>query len=230
MKKDDLFEARKLIAEVGALMLQRNLTDLAGGNISVRVNDKVVMSPTLAGTNKFWRLQPEEVLILDLEGKKLEGDGEISRETPTHLKLLKHFYPAGQAVIHAHPRNILVFCAMRQPIPPMLEGVLKFGEIKLVEYANGGSHSEVLAEHVLTGLIGQEELISKHAALVMAPWHGVFAVGKNLHQTLDALDRIENNAYCILMGKLLSPEPGQLDLQRKALVDAVNATKTGDGE
>jgi L-fuculose-phosphate aldolase len=230
MKKDDLYEAKKLVAEVGALMLQRSLTNLSGGNISVRVADKIVMSPSLAGTNKFWHLKSEDVLLLDLEGNILEGDGEISREVPTHLKLLNHFYPAGKAVIHAHPRNILVFCATQQPIPPVLENVLKFGEIKLVKYAHGGTRSEELAENVLAGLLGQEALIAKNAALVLAPWHGIFAIGKNLQSTLDALDRIESNAYCILMSKMLLTEPGQLDLQRNALVKAVGAIKTGEGE
>jgi L-fuculose-phosphate aldolase len=230
MKTIQLLEARQLVARVGAIMLQRNLTDLAGGNISMRVEDKVVMSPTLAGTNRFWQLDPEEVLVLDLEGNKLDGDGEISREAPTHLKLLNHFYPGGRAVIHAHPRNVLVFCAARQPIQPVLEGVLKYGEVKLVEYANGGTHSEKLAENVLKGFIGQEKLISNSAAIVLSPWHGVFAVGKNLYSTLDSIDRIENNAYCILMGKLLLSGSDRLEDHRQALIEAVKATKGKGGE
>jgi L-fuculose-phosphate aldolase len=225
MKNILLLEARQLVARVGGLMLQRNLTDLAGGNISMRVEDMVVMSPTLAGTNKFWELDPKEVLILDLDGNKLEGNGEISREAPTHLKLLKHFYPGGQAVIHAHPRNILVFCAAQKSIQPVLEGVLKFGEIQLVEYANGGTRSDKLAENVLNGLIGQEKLISNSAAIVLSPWHGVFAVGKSLYTTLDSIDRIETNAYCILMSKLLLSGLDQLEDHQQALIKAVKETK-----
>ena len=76
MKKaeEKLFQARKLVAKVGALMLRRNLTDLAGGNISMRIGKKVLMSPTLAGTYKFWNIKPEEVLVMDLEGHKLDGN------------------------------------------------------------------------------------------------------------------------------------------------------------
>ena len=230
MVDSKLWEARQLVAKVGEILLQRNLTDLAGGNISMRVEDRIVMSPTLAGPNKFWQLQPEEVLILDLEGNKLDGDGGISREAPTHLKLLNHFYPAGRAVIHAHPRNTLVFCVAQQPIPPVLEGVLKFGEIKLVEYANGGTHSEKLAENVLAGLVGQDELVAKQAAVVLAPWHGVFAIGKSLPATLDAVERIENNAYCILMSKLLLAQTDGLEDHRQALMAAIKATRGGSGE
>ncbi len=177
------------------------------------------------GRISFGGFEPEEVLVLDLNGNKLEGNGEISRETPTHMKLLHRFYPGGRAVIHAHPRNTLVFCAAEQPIQPVMEGVLKYGEIKLVEYANGGIRSEDLAENVLKGLIGQENLISGAAALVLSPWHGVFAVGKSLYATLDAIDRIENNAYCILMSKLLLEGRDQLEDHRQALIEAVKATR-----
>jgi L-fuculose-phosphate aldolase len=230
MTKMMFLEARKLLADVGAMMLQRRLTDLAGGNISMRLEDKIIMSPTYAGTKKFWQLEPEEVLVLDLEGNKIDGDGEISRETPTHIKLLKNFWPDGKAVIHAHPHNILVFCATRQTIPPVLEGTQKFGEIQFAKYANGGSHSEKLAANVVEALRGQEKRIAQQAAVVMAPWHGVFAVGKDLHMVLDAIDRIENNAYCILMGKLLLSDPDRLNSHRAALKRAVKGSKGKSNE
>ena len=86
MDESPLSEARQLIAQVGKIMLDRNLTDMAGGNISVRVGDKIAMSPSYAGTRKFWQLKPEEVLVLDLKGKLLEGDGKISREAPTEAR------------------------------------------------------------------------------------------------------------------------------------------------
>lgn len=230
MAINKISEAREQVAKVGAMMLQRNLTDLAGGNISMRVGDKIVMSPTLAGSKYFWQLDPEQVLVLDLDGNKIEGDGGISRESPTHIRLLNNFYPAGKAVIHAHPRNILVFCATEQPIPPVLEGVLKFGEIKLAKYANGGTHNEGLAKNIHEALIGQEQLIEKQAAIVLAPWHGVFAVGKNLYSTLDAIDRTENNAYSILMGKTLLSDPDRLDIHRARLEKLATKIITDGGE
>lgn len=212
-----LDNGRQLITKVGALMLQRNLTDLAGGNISFRIEDRILMSPTLAGTRKFWQLRPEEILILDLEGNLLEGEGKKSRETPTHLLLLNKYFPQGRAVIHAHSRNIMVFCATKQSIPPVLEGTLKFGEIKFIRYAHGGSQSNELAENVAAGLIGKQGLMAEHAAAVLAPWHGIFAIGNDLHATLDAIERIEVNAYCILMGKQLLADDDRLDHSRNEL-------------
>ncbi|MBN1374523.1 MAG: class II aldolase/adducin family protein [Dehalococcoidia bacterium] len=228
-ERSSVNEARALIARVGKLMLDRNLTDLAGGNISVRVDDRIVMSPSYAGTHKFWQLEPEEVLVLDLKGHLMEGSGKISREFPTHIKLLNSFYPQGQAVIHAHARNVMVFCAVNLPIPPVLEYTYKFGEIKLAEYARGGIHGEQLAENVCKALAGQESIISRQAAAVLVPWHGLFAIGKDLLSTLDAVERIEVNARSILYAHLLPGGEKRLDICSADLAEHMRSTE-GNGE
>jgi L-fuculose-phosphate aldolase len=224
-----LSEARQLIAQVGKIMLERNLTDLAGGNISVRVEDRIAISPSYAGTRRFWQLKPEDVLVLDLQGNLLEGVGKISREAPTHLRLLNAFYPCGQAVIHAHARNVMVFCAANRPIPAVLEYAYKFGEIKLAEYARGGVHGEQLAENVRRALAGQEKRMEKQGAAVMVPWHGLFAIGKDLYSTLDAVERIEVNARCILYSQLLPEGRDRLDSCCADLAQRMKSTG-GDGE
>ena len=193
---------RQQIAELGAALYQRKLTDAAGGNISARVGDVMVMTPRYAGSRYLWRIKPEQVLVLDLEGHKLAGAGDISREIKVHRKLLTEFYPTGTAVIHAHALNILVFCAAQKPIPPVLDSTEKFGEIKQVPAAP--AHSVELAEYIAAAIRGQEERIQKQAAAVLAPRHGLFAIGKDLPSTFDAVERIDGNAYCILFSRLLS--------------------------
>jgi len=213
-------EMRAKIAEAGALMLARNLTDLGGGNISVRVDGVVCITPRYAGSRYQWRLRPEQVIVCDLEGNQLEGEGEISREAKVHFKLLNEFTD-GKAVIHAHPRNVLVFCAARRSIPPVLEYTVKFGEVKVISYAPG--HSTQLAEKVAEALRGQEERVRKQAAAVIAPWHGLFVLGKDLEAAVDAVERIEVNARCILLGRILAA--GGLDDEPAALAAAVAASK-----
>lgn len=224
-----LKETRDLITQVGAIMFERKLTDLAGGNISMRIEDKIVMSPSYSGPRKFWRLKPEDVLVLDLQGNLLEGEGKISREAPVHIKLLNSFYPQCQAVIHAHPRNIMVFCAARQIIPPVLENTYKFGEIKLAEYARGGVQSRQLAENVYNALSGQEKRMAGQAAAVMVPWHGLFAAGKDLYAVMDAVERIETNARCILMGRVLLSDEDMLYRSRHDLAKQMEGS-SGEGE
>lgn len=196
---------RAEIARFGALLFQRNLTDAGGGNVSARVGDLVCLSPRYSGALHQWNLKPEHVLVVDLDGNKLDGDGDLSRETKVHLGLHREFGEHGKAVIHCHPRNVLVFCAAAKPMPMVLEGTRKFGTIPVADYAP--AHSGKLATNVAARIRGNEARIAKHAAAVIAPWHGLFCMGKDLAATFDAVERIDTNAYCILHGGALGVSP-----------------------
>jgi ribose 5-phosphate isomerase B len=206
---DDLIsQTRRKIAETGRLVFERHLTDAAGGNISVRVGDQVCITPRFSGSKRHWQLQPNQVLVSDLSGNKVEGDGDVSRESKVHYRLYKEF-PDGTAVLHSHPRHVMVFVASGQPIEPVLEATLKFGTIPVVNKF-APAHSEYLAEFIVEAMQGKEEAIRKYAVAVMAPWHGLFVVGKDLDAAFDLTERIDTNAYCILMSRLL-PEGGPID-------------------
>ncbi len=205
---DLLAQTRKKIAETGQMVFERHLTDAAGGNISVRVGDQICITPRYSGSRRHWHLQPNQVLVSDLAGNKLEGDGDISREAKVHYRLYQEF-PDGMAVLHSHPRHVMVFVASGQPIEPVLEATLKFGTIPVVDKF-APAHSEKLADFIAEAMRGKEEAIRKYAVAVMAPWHGLFVVGKDLDAAFDLTERIDTNAYCILMSRLL-PEGGPLD-------------------
>jgi L-fuculose-phosphate aldolase len=194
----EIVETRAQIVRIGKMLWDRHLTDSAGGNISVRIGEKVCITPRYSGQSRQWHLNPEDVLVVDLEGNLIEGEGQLSRESKVHLKLHNEFRDAGTAVIHAHARNLLVFAAMARPMPPVLEANLKFGEVPVVDFAP--AHSARLADNVAGGLRGQEARIKKQAAGVIAPWHGLFLMGKDLNAAFDAVERFDTNAYCILMG------------------------------
>jgi L-fuculose-phosphate aldolase len=58
-----------------------------------------------------------------------------------------------------------------------------------------------LAENVVAGLRGKEERIRKQAAAVLLPTHGIIVAGKDLFAAIDAVERIDWNAWCILAQK-----------------------------
>jgi ribose 5-phosphate isomerase B len=205
---DDLLsQTRRKIAETGRLVFERHLTDAAGGNISVRAGDSVCITPRYSGSKRHWQLQPNQVLVSDLLGNKIDGDGDVSRESKVHYRLYQEF-PDGTAVLHSHPRHVMVFVASAQPIEPILEATLKFDTIPVTRFAP--AHSEKLADAVAEAFQGKDEAIRKYAAAVIAPWHGLFVVGKDLEAAFDLTERIDTNAYCILMSRLL-PEGGPID-------------------
>ncbi|HEX9333993.1 MAG TPA: ribose 5-phosphate isomerase B [Anaerolineales bacterium] len=216
-----LSQTRIKIAETGKMVFERHLTDSAGGNISVRVGDSVCITPRYSGSKRHWHLQPNQVLVSDLLGNKLEGDGEISREAKVHYRLYQEF-PDATAVLHSHARNMMVFAASGQPIEPVLEATLKFDTIPVTKFAP--AHSEKLADAITDAIRGKDEAIRKYATAVIAPWHGLFVVGKDLDAAFDLTERIDTNAYCILMSRLL-PEGGPMDPEsmRMRLSEAIKS-------
>jgi L-fuculose-phosphate aldolase len=221
MMGDPVSEMRVKITEIGRLMFARQLTDASGGNISARVGDYICITPRFAGSRWQWNIRPEQVLIADLQGNLLDGDGQLSRESQVHFRLLSEF-PDGGSVIHAHPRNALVFTAARQPIEPVLESSLKFGIIKVAEFAP--AHTPDLALHVAAALRGQEAAVQKQAAVVIAPWHGLFALGKDLDAAFDAVERVEVNAFILLNSRNL-PAAADMTRARAELIAAVQRFK-----
>jgi L-fuculose-phosphate aldolase len=214
--RPEIAEAREHLARIGKLLFERRLTDAAGGNISTMVDDVICFSPRYSGHLRQWQLRPEEVLVVDRQGNILDGDGALSRESRVHLRLYKEFGHVGTAVIHAHPHNMMVFAAMAQPMPPVLEANLKFGTVPVIDYAP--AHGAQLAENVANALHGQDERIAKHAAGVIAPWHGVFLIGRHLDAAFDAIERFDTNAYCLLMARTYGSD---LERERQALNQAV---------
>ena len=212
---DEVQAGRALVAHVGRMLFDRHLTDACGGNISLRVDDVYCMSPTLAGHMRQWQLDAEDVLVVSKHGEILEGAGGLTRETAVHFGLHNNFSEYGTAVIHCHPRNLMVFACTNNAMPAIMEATRKFGKTPVIEYAP--AHSPKLGQRIVATMKGREARIAKHAAGTIAPWHGLFLMGKHLEAALDAVERLDTNAYVIMMSQhlgassMLSAETAQME-------------------
>jgi len=221
-------EVRARIAEIGKMMFDRNLTDTAGGNISVRVGEHVCITPRYAGSKFQWRLRPEQVLVTDFEGKKIEGEGDISREAKVHYALLKA-YPESSSVVHGHAQNVLVFCAANIPMLPVLEATQKYGVIKVSKYAT--AHSGRLAENLLADFADQGARIKSSAAAVMAVYHGLFVLARDLETGFDVTERLDRNARVILQaGSLFPANVNSAIIMSKACAETIAEFKVSHPE
>jgi L-fuculose-phosphate aldolase len=192
------------IAYVARRMFERRLTDMAGGNVSARCDDTIYISPRFSGSRHHWQIDPAGVLSAPLAGDELLAHPMGSRESKVHLAIYRHF-PEVTGIIHAHPFHVLPFCVAERPIEPVLEATQKFGVIPVVKGAP--AHSPDLASNVVAGLKGREANIRKQAAAVLAPRHGIFVAGKDLLAAIDALERIDWNAWCILAQAAIPTQP-----------------------
>ncbi|MBW7886000.1 MAG: class II aldolase/adducin family protein [Caldilineaceae bacterium] len=192
------------IVYIGRRMFERRLTDMAGGNISARDGNNLYISPRYAGSRQHWQLETDDILCGPIESDDLLSHPRFSREGKTHLAIYREFADVG-AIIHAHPFHVLPFCVAGRPIEPVLESTQKFGVTPVARFAP--AHSESLAHNVVACLRGREANIRKQAAAVLLPKHGIFVAGLDLFAAVDALERIDWNAWCIMSQAFLPAMP-----------------------
>lgn len=190
----------ELLCATGKTMFEKRLTDMAGGNISARVDEIVYMSPRYAGARFHWQLAPEDLVSGRWAEDEIAQRPDFSREGWAHLLIYRAF-PEVRAIIHAHPFHVMPFAAFSRPIEPVLEATQKFGVVELTKAAP--SHTMDLAYYVVEAFRGKEERMRDQAAAVLMPQHGIILAGTELLPVLDALERINTNAYCILSRGLL---------------------------
>ena len=193
-------ERRKLL-QMASDLWERRLTNAAGGNLAMRVDDnRILLSPSMMSEHKHCRIDIEEPLLIDYDCNILEGTGKMSREGRMHALILKNIPEVG-GVIHAHPFYTMVFVAACKPIPQVTEATLKMGETGLIHQAK--AYSEELAENVYQYFMPRREQLKKTGLCVLLPYHGTVAVGKSIEQAFSVVERVECDAVCNLLGKLI---------------------------
>ena len=202
-------DPRPLMVEIAHLMYDRFLTNSAGGNISCRVGERIYITPRRLGSQRRWQLEEGMILVFDEDLNPLEGDpAAVSRESAMHFACYQH-YPEINGVVHAHARYLSVFAAAGEPVVPTNEYTEKFGIVEVVPPLP--SHSRALAEAVVAAIRPRREAVQQNGLGLILAWHGAVAVGRDLADAYDTLDRLETSAHTLLMLRQagMSLQPGQ---------------------
>lgn len=184
------------------------------GNVSARLGpDRFLLTP--AGREKGG-LAPEDLLVVDLEGRVVEGTGRPSTETPMHLLCYRRRENVG-GVVHAHPPVATAFAAAGVPLdaPVMPEIVLTVGPVPLVPYAAPGS--EDLARAL-------EPWVDGHDAFLLAS-HGVLTLGRDVKEALHRMERVEHLAKVTLAARLLGGPRALTDAQVGTLLSGAGPAR-----
>jgi 3-dehydro-4-phosphotetronate decarboxylase len=184
---------REAICRIGASIFDRGLTAGSSGNISVRVEDGWLMTPTNASLG---RLDPARLSKLDSTGRLISGDPP-TKESFLHRVIYDERNGIG-AVVHLHStHSVAVSCLAEidpaDVLPPITAYyVMRVGHLPLVPYFKPGDLA--LAEAV-RGFAG------KHHAVLLAN-HGPVVAGANLDAAVSAIEELEETAklYLLLRG------------------------------
>ncbi|MDR2430103.1 MAG: L-ribulose-5-phosphate 4-epimerase AraD [Puniceicoccales bacterium] len=93
------------------------LVYLTFGNVSVADPERRVFAIKPSGVD-YGRLSPNDMVVIDYEGRVIEGALRPSSDTPTHRRLFLSF-PGIRAIVHTHSRNAVAFAQAGRGIPCM---------------------------------------------------------------------------------------------------------------
>ena len=166
---------------------KNDLIKWTGGNVSGRDPETgyVVIKPSGV---KYEDLQPEQLIVLDVNGKVLEGDLKPSSDTASHLYIYRQ-RPDVNGVVHTHSPYATAFAAIGKPIPVYLTAIAdEFGgPIPCGGFALIGS--EAIGKVVVESIGNSPAVLLKN--------HGVFTIGRNAETAVKAAVMVEDVARAV---------------------------------
>lgn len=183
-------ELRERIAMHGKSIFDRGLTAGSSGNISVRLPDGMLITPT---NSCLGRLDPDRISKLNNNGDVVSGD-KPSKEAFLHHSMYRS-RPNEQSIVHLHSiHSVAVSCLQgidaSNVLPPITAYyVMRVGTLPLIPYFAPGD--EKLAAAV--------EQAAKLSKAVLLSNHGPVVSGKDLEAAVNATEELEETAKLFLM-------------------------------
>lgn len=193
--------AREELVALGASLFQRGFSVGSAGNISVRLADGYLMTPT---NSSLGRLDAARISKLDREWRHVGGD-KPTKEVFLHRAFLTARPDAG-AVVHLHSTHATAISCLDGVIPPLTPYfVMRAGrEIPLIPYYRPGDAAMEPAIHAA----------ALRAKAVLLANHGPVICGPTLADAVNAAEELEEAARLALLLHGRNPRlltPGQVD-------------------
>jgi L-ribulose-5-phosphate 4-epimerase len=179
-----LEQLREQLYQLHLELPKNNLVAWTSGNVSARdpQTGYVVIKPSGV---RYEQLRPEHMVVVDLEGRVIEGQFKASSDTASHLYIYRHRAEVG-GIVHTHSPYATAFAAVNRPIPVYLTaqadefgGPIPCGGFALI----GGED---------IGKVVIEALGSSCAVLLKN--HGVFTIGPEAEAAVKAAVMVEDVA------------------------------------
>lgn len=184
-------EQRAAIVEIGRIVWEKGWVAANDGNFSVRLDEqRILATPTNISKG---RMKPDDLIVCDLEGRKLSGTRERTSEILMHLTIYRH-RPDVQAVAHAHTPISTGFAAAGRALNLALlpEVVVNLGCVPLAAYGLPGTPA--LSEQILP-------FVPSYNAILLAN-HGLVTYGDDLWQAYYRMETVEHLARIQLVAEL----------------------------
>ena len=141
---DIMYNFKKQIADIGKKLADKGLSPGFSGNISVRFEDKILVTPS---GYSLGELEADDIVVLDFDFNIIEGNKKPSSESKMHALIYKK-RPDLNALVHCHSPKASVFAVNGVPLvqPILAENIFTLGDIPVAKYYLPSS--EELAQEV----------------------------------------------------------------------------------
>lgn len=166
---------------------KNSLVVWTGGNISARDPETGLVVIKASGI-RYDDLRLEHMVVMDMDGNRVEGEYKPSSDVFSHLYIYKHRADVG-GIVHTHSRYATAFAALGKPIPCVLTAMAdEFGgPIPCGGFALIGD--EAIGKVVVESIGGSPAVLLKN--------HGVFTIGKNARDAVKAAVMTEDAAATV---------------------------------
>ncbi len=180
-----LAELREQVVEVGLRALERGVVHGTSGNMSVRdpASNLIAISPS---GMPYPTVTPADVVVVDLDGKVVDGRRKPSSETPLHTMLHRE-RPHARAIVHTHSHYSTVVGCIRSELPAILTevAVVVGGGVPVTRYALTGTPD--FGRSVL-------EVLDDGDLAAILKNHGLICVGQDFDLALAIAEAVEESA------------------------------------
>jgi len=193
----DVERVRQQVSDLHAELVRNNLVAWTSGNVSARVPDSnlVVIKPS--GVT-YDDLRAELMVVVDLDGRRVEGDLSPSSDTDSHLYVYREMPDVG-GVVHTHSSYATAWAAVGEPIPCVITAMAdEFGgDIPVGPFALIG------ADDIGKGIVAT--LAGSRSSAILMQGHGVFTVGTDARAAVKTAVMCEDVARAVHLARQLGP-------------------------
>lgn len=212
-----LEQLKKEVYEANMLLPHYQLVTFTWGNVSGIDREKGLFVIKPSGV-EYDKLKPEDMVVMDLQGNKVEGDYNPSSDTATHLVLYNRFKDVG-GIVHTHSPWATSWAQAGRDIPcyGTTHADYIYGEIPCVRNL---TKEEIDAGYEMnTGVLIADEFDTRGKDPVAVPAvlcknHGVFTWGKDAHDAVHnavvAEEVAKMAARCEMINPRVTPAPQEL--------------------
>lgn len=194
--KDELLKPREIILEIMDYMVKAGLTDYTGGNMALRVGQKIYSTQAKASIDYRWKLHPDDILVTDVDQNVLEGRKEkLSSEADLHHGILKRF-PNINCSLHGNTHYSPLIVSSGIKVESVMLAAREFG-IKTIAVVPG--EYPMFSDEEKKYIYDSFDYMNKRgeSLVVIMPDHGTLVAAENHNKAFVLFNALEANSKYI---------------------------------